>query len=241
MSKKSFNIDFIYDSECYWSRHLLACLDEIQFTIPEYHVLNYMCDVGAYGQRKDVLRYISHRKPTLFRKPSEEEMAEALDTLLSKGHLVEINEFHLETIKRLLDMCKIIYRGFLPNKGDIDVTPKGFSVYRYWREIVFSAGYIEKNDVAAIFDNGMKTRFGDTKIICYCGASKELLVNAMQNYQDTQSSTWLHYDFNIDQIRYCGQWCRRWYKIIPIGYLCETRELNDEENDKRFQERIASL
>jgi hypothetical protein len=197
----------------------LNCLEEIQFTIPEFFLLRFMCEFGVHLPKNDLIRIARHRKfkycwrPNADR-PSTDELQTALDRLVKSGYVVHIDSYHLETIHRLLDMCQIKIRGFLPVVGDYDATPKGFSVYFYVMETVDDVSYINEYD-GIVKEN--------KKIIHVCAPTLNKLKDVITNNLSLQRLQRLHPEFyNLSNIEseYCGPWCRRWWKIIPKGYLC---------------------
>jgi hypothetical protein len=192
------NASYMYDCSEYYSERILRCLDEIQFTIPEYTVLQWMGNCVFSEFETDLVQFIAKWDNEVYRKLTHNEITIAISRLLSKGHLVKIDEFHLETIHRLLDMCKIENRGFLPLLGHIEVTPRGFSVYQYFQTTILEQNYIHNQDGVYIIEDDYLPR-DEWLFKRVCMPNREELINYLKSANNGLGQ----YHFNIDNIYYC--------------------------------------
>jgi hypothetical protein len=216
MSNIEINKSFMFDPSEHYSKIILQCLDELCLSIPEYFLLNRMGDTGLNGHKEYLMRAALKRVPNFFRRLKLEELELALSHLTEEGFIVKVDAYHLETINRLLTMCKIKYKG-LPEIGDYDLTPRGFSVYLYLMKTIFSQDFssFHKND-PTLMRNRSGHDIGD--VVEACAPTIEELI---------KNSDTVHGVYDDNDIHYCGQWCRRWWKIIPKGYSCKITLLAD--------------
>ena len=187
-------------------------LEEVFFTVPKYIVLSFMCQ-RRIPKKNDIIRMALKRKYTFCDKFCTEELCEAFDNLAENGYIVKIDSYHLETIHRLLDMCKIEHQGLLPSLDDWDVTPKGYSVYSYIMSI-FDMSHLESEESTLMKKNA--------KPVCGCALTKEYLIEAINNSYEMKRIIKYHPKaFDLNEIKPCMPWCRRWWKIIPKGFSCD--------------------